>query len=82
MAIEKEVSYSGQSSLGTLGGQIRIEEGTGRLVIYDSVTGKEINVVDRSGYKLTDGTVTTRITADKFIQNDGTNDRILLGDDA
>lgn len=82
MAIEKEVSYTGQSSVGTLGGQIRLEEGTGRLVIYDSVTGKEINVVDRNGYLLTDGTVTTRITAGNIVQNDGTNDRILLGDDS
>lgn len=36
---------------------------------------------DEQGIQLTDGTVTTTIKAASIIQNDGTNDRLLMGDD-
>lgn len=81
MAFESTTSYSGQNIISTSDGQIRIEEGRGRMVIYDSVTQQEINIVDRTGYFLTDGTVSTKINPGNIIQNDGTNDRILLGND-
>lgn len=63
MAIEKTVSYTGQQSVSTLGGQIRIEEGRGRMVVYDSDTQTELTVLDRTG----------------FLFNDGTDRRIKLG---
>lgn len=81
MAIVKKITQPGNNLISTLGGQIQIDEGRGRLVIYDSVTQQEINVVDRTGYYLTDGVVSTKINAGNIIQNDGTNDRILLGND-
>ena len=34
------------------------------------------------GIEFTDGTVTTTITAKKILQNDGTNDRLLMGEDS
>jgi hypothetical protein len=81
MSYDASVSYSGNKSISTLGGQIRLEEGRGRLVIYDSLTGKEINIVDRTGYYLTDGVVSTKINPGNFIQNDGTHDRLFLGNE-
>lgn len=81
MAIVKKITQPGNNIISTLGGQIQIDEGRGRLVIYDAVTQQEINVVDRTGYYLTDGVVSTRINPGNFIQNDGTNDRILLGNE-
>lgn len=81
MSYESNVSYAGKKSISTLGGQIRLEEGRGRLVIYDSETGKEINVVDRSGYYLTDGLVSTKIAPGHIVQNDGTYDRIFMGNE-
>lgn len=81
MAIITKVIQPGNNLISTLGGQIRIEEGAGRLVIYDPATQSEINVVDRTGYYLTDGVVSTRINPGNIIQNDGTNDRVLLGNE-
>lgn len=81
MVLVKKAAYSGSNLISTLGGQIRIEEGRGRMVIYDSDTGDEVNVVDRTGYYLTDGVVSTKINPGNIVQNDGTNDRILLGND-
>lgn len=63
MAIVKTVSYTGQQSVSTLGGQIRLEEGRGRLVVYDSATQTELTTLDRTG----------------FLFNDGTDNRIKLG---
>lgn len=56
MAIVKTVSYKGQNSVSTLGGQIRLEEGRGRLVIYDPETERELTVVDRTGFLFSDAT--------------------------
>lgn len=51
------IKYKGQSSVATLGGQIKLEQGRGRLVIYDPITQRELNVVDREGYTFSDATV-------------------------
>jgi hypothetical protein len=56
MAIETEVTSRGQKSTSTLAGDIRLEEGRGRLVIYDPDTARELNVVDRTGYLFSDAT--------------------------
>lgn len=56
MALEKIVSYTGQKSVSTLGGQISIQEGRGRMVVYDSTTQQELTVVDRTGFLFSDGT--------------------------
>lgn len=56
MAIETTVSYTGQQSVSTLGGQIRLEEGRGRLVVYDSTTQTELTTLDRTGFLFSDGT--------------------------
>lgn len=47
-----EIIHKGQNSISTLGGQIRIEEGRGRLVIYDG--NKELTIVDRDGFLFSD----------------------------
>lgn len=55
MAYIENVSYQGQKSTSTLAGDIRLEQGRGRLVIYDPVSQTELNVVDRTGYLFSDG---------------------------
>ena len=81
MAIVKKITQPGNNIISTLNGQIRIDEGRGRMVIYDPITQEEINVVDRSGYYLTDGTVSTRINPGNIVQNDGTTDRLFMGNE-
>lgn len=57
MAISPPViTHSGSSSISTLGGEIRIEEGRGRLVIYDPLTEQELTVIDRTGFLFSDST--------------------------
>jgi len=41
--------YAGQNTLSTLNGEIKIEEGRGRMVIRDPDTQNEIQVHDRQG---------------------------------
>lgn len=53
---EAVISHSGSASISTLGGEIRIEEGRGRLVIYDPITQQELTVVDRTGFLFSDAT--------------------------
>lgn len=55
MALDKTVSYTGQKSVSTLGGQIRIDEGRGRMVIFDSQTQVELVTIDRTGFLFDDG---------------------------
>lgn len=52
-----EIIYKGQSSVSTLGGQIKLEQGRGRLVVYDPVSQRELNVVDSEGYTFADDQV-------------------------
>lgn len=47
----------------TLSGSIKLEEGRGRLVVYENNINTELVVIDRTG----------------FLFNDGTNRRIKLG---
>lgn len=63
MAIVKEITTSGQNTVSTLSGSIRLEEGRGRLVVYDSISNIELTTLDRTG----------------FLFSDGTNRRIKLG---
>jgi len=56
-------TYRGQNTISTLSGDIKLETGRGRLVIYDPETTNELVVVDRTG----------------FLFSDGTDRRILLG---
>lgn len=51
---EGEVIHSGAESVATLSGDIRLEQGRGRLVVYDPITQRELNVVDRTGYLFSD----------------------------
>lgn len=57
MAISDAViTHSGQTSVATLGGDIRLEQGRGRLVIYDPLTAQELTIVDRTGFLFSDST--------------------------
>lgn len=56
MVVIKEITTSGQNSVSTLSGSIRLEEGRGRLVVYDSQTGVELTTLDRTGFLFSDGT--------------------------
>ena len=56
MAFESTTSYSGQNIISTLGGQIRIEEGRGRMVIQDPVSLVELVNIDSTGFLFSDGT--------------------------
>jgi hypothetical protein len=81
MAIVKKITQPSNNLSGSLNGRLLIDEGRGRIVVTD-LEGQEKTVQDVDGFHLTDGTVETHITPSNIIQNDGTNDRILLGDDA
>ena len=81
MAIITKTTQPGNNIISTLNGQIKIDEGLGKMIIYDPVTQEEVNVVDRTGYYLTDGTVSTRINPGSFVQYDGVTDRIFMGNE-
>lgn len=49
--------YSGQNIISTNGGDIRIETGSGRLVVYDRQTNNEVTVLDKEGFLFYDGNV-------------------------
>lgn len=86
MAIVKEITTSGQNSVSTLSGSIRLEEGRGRLVVYDSQSGVELTTLDRTGFLFSDG-VDRRIKLGSFagrvglwISKEGEDVIDLLGD--
>lgn len=54
MAIIKKITQPGNNVISTLGGHIQIDEGRGRMVVRDSVTNSELNVVDVEGFKTFD----------------------------
>lgn len=56
MAIVKEITTSGQNTVSTLSGSIRLEEGRGRLVVYNPQTQVELTTLDRTGFLFSDGT--------------------------
>lgn len=80
MAIVKKITQPGNNLTGSLNGRLVLDEGRGRFVVTDT-SGNERTVQDIDGFHLTDGTVATDITPSNIIQNDGTNDRILLGNE-
>jgi len=53
MAYEDEPSYSGQKTIQTFGGRIKIEENRGRMIITDPVTNieRQVHDIDGSHYK-------------------------------
>lgn len=52
MSFESTVSYSGQQMTTSLNGQLRIEQGRGRFVVYDSTTGEQRSVQDVDGFHI------------------------------
>lgn len=42
MALEKEVSYSGQNKTGTLTAKLRTDEGKGRQILFDGTYNRMI----------------------------------------
>ena len=63
MNLVETIRTPGQGLVSTLSGEIQIQEGQGRMVIYDSTTQVELVNIDRTG----------------FLFSDGTNRRIKLG---
>jgi hypothetical protein len=55
MSYESTVSFSGNKSFSTLSGQVRLEEGRGRLVVYDNNAVNPLTVVDNEGVHTYDG---------------------------
>lgn len=55
MAIVTTIKHDGAESTSTLSGDIRLEQGRGRLVIYDPSTGRELVNIDRTGFLFSDG---------------------------
>nr|DAT36480.1 MAG TPA: hypothetical protein [Caudoviricetes sp.] len=52
----KEVlKLKGSTIISSITGQLRIEEGSGRLVIYDPINRRELVVLDGSGLLFSDG---------------------------
>lgn len=49
MALEKSVSYSGQNQVDTLTSKVRLEEGKGRLVIFDGTNNLGVFGFDANG---------------------------------
>lgn len=54
MAIETTIKYSSAESVSTLSGDIRLEQSKGRLVIYDTITQRELVEIDRTGFLFSD----------------------------
>lgn len=74
-------TYGSAPSVSTLSGNISLEQAAGRLAVYNN-NGVPLTIVDQTGFLTTDGVTSTRINPPGIIQNDGINDRILLGDDS
>lgn len=55
MAIHTRITQPGNTQTSTLGGQIRLDEGSGRLVVTNA-SGLEMVVVSQDGLLLSDGT--------------------------
>ena len=77
MAIQEEVSYTGQNNLGTLNSTVRIEEGKGRIVISDGVDEKVVG--DRDGFTVNKGNISVQYGGDGMILKNGTLTMLLLG---
>lgn len=75
------ITTPGQGIVGSQNGRIVLDEAQGKISITDQV-GQERTRLDLSGFLTTDGTTSTKINPPGIVQNDGTNDRIVLGDDS
>lgn len=73
MAIQTRKTYSGSNMISTLGGQIRLEEATGRLVVYDPISGDVRSVQDLTGFHVyNNNTEVTRMdNLGTHVYNDG-----------
>lgn len=56
MNLVETVRTTGQGLVSTLSGEIQIQEGIGRMVIYDPTTQVELVNIDRTGFLFSDGT--------------------------
>lgn len=76
------VAFTGARRIGTLGGQITLEQNAGRLVVRD-ITGQVRTQQDVEGFKVNgvDGEELVRIDQYGFGMNDGNNDRIIIGNE-
>lgn len=55
MNLVTEVTHSGEASTSTLAGDVRLEQGKGRLVVYDPITETQLQVLDIDGLKTYNG---------------------------
>jgi hypothetical protein len=53
---QETIRTPGQGLISTLNGEIQIQEGQGRMVIFDPVTQVELVNIDRTGFLFSDGT--------------------------
>ena len=81
MSFESSISYSGQKTISTIGGQIRIEEGRGRMVIYDPNTQEErqVHTINGSRYNDENGVELTRVDTDGITVSDDNEHRARFG---
>lgn len=56
MVFVETVRTPGQGIVSTLNGDIQLQEGQGRMVIYDPVSQVELVNIDRTGFLFSDGT--------------------------
>lgn len=79
-------SNSYGQNLGQLNDMVRQLNQEQKVKTFNGPTGEPAITIGRIGdgtygIKFSDGTVTTTITASSIIQNDGTNDRLFLGNE-
>lgn len=77
------IKYLGQRTVSTLAGQIKLEEGNGRLIVRDPVTllPRQIQDIDGSHYYDDEGDELTRVDTDglKVFDKDNDNNEIVRG---
>lgn len=76
MAIIETIKFRGQRNTSTLAGDIRLEEGRGRLVVYDPATQRERVVHDIAGshYNNENGDELTLVDTEGLHSYDADND--------
>lgn len=72
MALDKEVSYSGQNKVDTLSSKVRLEEGKGRLVAFNGQ-----NNVGLFGYDDA-GDIVVKVAKPGFDANSATDDQLIF----
>lgn len=77
----ENITTPGQGLVGSQNGRIILDEAQGKISITNQ-SGQERTRLDLSGFLTTDGATSTRINPPGIVQNDGINDRIILGDDS